>query len=202
MSIRHLLLDADDVLQVGARHFLPELGEAFGEDPTGWLRETFRPDGSVLDGRSPVVPLLERRLRDLGRDVDAEQLYDRLWLVVEPDPGMLAQVARWRGSGLTVHLATNQDSGRAAYMQQLGAYAATLDGGYYSCDLGVAKPAAGFFEAILADLGAEPDTVCFVDDLADNVAGAQRVGIRAVRWELAEGLDVLGQRLAGVGLAG
>ncbi len=200
MTVRHLLLDADDVLQVGHPGFRPGLEEAFGGDPVPWLRETFRPEADVLVGRTAVVPLLQRRLDELGRDVDAQQLYDRLWLAIEPDPGMVALVRRWRASGLAVHLATNQDSGRAAYMKESLAYGDVLDGAYYSCDLGVAKPAADFFAAILDDLGAEPDAVCFVDDMATNVAGAREVGLRAVQWELADGLPVLESRLAAVGL--
>lgn len=203
MTVRHLLLDADDVLQVGPRRFRPDLGVAFGEDPADWLRETFHPDAGVLDGRTPVVPLLARRLSDLGRhDVDPQEVYDRLWLDIVPEPAMLEQVARWREAGLGVHLATNQDRDRAAFMQQRLEYAAVMDGGYYSCDLGVSKPSAAFFEAILDDLGVTADEVAFVDDMAANVEGARAVGLRAVQWELDDGLDVLISRLADVGLPG
>lgn len=60
-------------------------------------------------------------------------------------------------------------------------YGELLDGAYYSSDLGVAKPAFEFFGAILDDLRAAPDTVCFIDDMATNVAGARDAGLgRAV----------------------
>jgi len=201
VTVRHLLLDADDVVQVGFGPFRPVLGEVFGEDPTGWLRATLDPGAGVLDGGTPVLPLLAQRLRELGRQDDPQELYDRLWLTISPDPSVLSQIGRWRASGLTVHLATNQDSGRAAYMKTALGYDAVLDGGYYSSDLGVAKPAAGFFEAVLHDLGAEPDAVCFVDDMAVNVAGARQVGIRAVQWELDHGLPALADLLAAHGIS-
>ncbi len=200
MTVRHLLLDADDVVQVGFGPFRAVLREVFGEDPTGWLRETFDPGAGVLDGGTPVLPLLAQRLHELGREDDAQELYDRLWLTITPDPAVLTLIGRWRAAGLTVHLATNQDSGRAAFMKTAVGYDAVLDGGYYSSDLGVAKPAAAFFEAVLADLGAEPEQVCFVDDLAANVAGARHVGLRAVRWALDAGLPVLAERLAEHGI--
>lgn len=119
---------------------------------------------------------------------------------ITPDRGVLDLIGRWRASGLTVHLATNQDSGRAALMKARLGYDAVLDGSYYSIDLGVAKPAAGFFEAVLADLRAEPAEVCFVDDLAVNVEGARQVGLRAVQWELDHGLPALAERLAEHGI--
>ncbi len=200
MTVTHLLLDADDVLQVGTIDFRPALAEVLGENPGEWLRDTFRPDGDVLTGRLAVVPLLAERLRVLGSDHDAQQVYERIWLAIEPDPGMVAQVGRWRAAGLAVHLATNQDSGRAAYMKESLGYAEILDGAYYSSDLGLAKPEAGFFGAILDDLGADPDQVCFIDDMATNVAGARDVGLRAVQWELADGLPALATRMAEVGV--
>lgn len=200
MTVRHLLLDADDVLQVGTIGFRPALAEVLGEDPGAWLRDTFRPEGEVLTGRLEVVPLLAERLRALGRDHDAQQVYERIWLAIEPDPEMVAQVGRWRATGLSVHLATNQDSGRAAYMKESLPYAEILDGSYYSSDLGVAKPEAGFFGTILDDLGADPDQVCFIDDMATNVAGARDVGLRAVQWELADRLPTLQSRMAAVGV--
>lgn len=199
--VRHLLLDADDVLQVGGAGFRPLLAEAFGEDASGWLTETFRHDGDVLCGRAPVLPLLERRLHELGRDVDARSLYGLLWLEIEVHRPVLDLVARLRRAGLTVHLATNQDPDRATHMKRALGYDATLDGSYYSSDLGIAKPSARFFETILADLGAEASSVAFVDDLATNVAGARAVGLHAVQWEIDDGMAVLESRLAALGVS-
>lgn len=200
MRIRHVLLDADDVIQEGAREFRSELLALLGEDAGDWLRETFRPDGDVLTGRVEVVPLLADRLRSLGRDEDPQRLYERLWLEITPHRPVLDLVARWRRAGVGVHLATNQDAGRAAYMKQALGYDAVLDGGYYSSDLGVAKPAAAYFSAVLADLGARPHEVAFVDDMAVNVAGARSQGLAAVQWEIAHGTGLLEARLGAVGL--
>jgi putative hydrolase of the HAD superfamily len=200
VTIRHLLLDADDVLQEGAREFRSELLGLLGEDAGDWLRETDRPDGDVLTGRVEVVPLLADRLRVLGRHEDPQRLYERLWLEITPHPPVLDLVARWRRAGVGVHLATNQDAGRAAYMKQALGYDTVLDGGYYSSDLGVAKPAAAYFSTVLDDLGARPQEVAFVDDMAANVAGARSLGLAAVQWEIADGTDRLESRLAAVGL--
>ncbi|MCC5947568.1 MAG: HAD family phosphatase [Nitriliruptoraceae bacterium] len=52
-----------------------------------------------------------------------------------------------------------------------------------SCHLGVRKPEARFYEAILDRLALPADEVLFVDDRAENIAGAEQVGITSHRFE-------------------
>jgi len=52
----------------------------------------------------------------------------------------------------------------------------------FSCFLKSAKPDPGCFSAALAVLGAEPGEVIFIDDRADNVASAARMGMAGVRF--------------------
>ena len=51
-----------------------------------------------------------------------------------------------------------------------------------SCHLGVRKPEPAFYEQLLAELGADPGDVLFVDDREVNVEGAREVGLRAHRF--------------------
>lgn len=52
----------------------------------------------------------------------------------------------------------------------------------FSCYLPAAKPDPGCYQAVLALLGAGPAEVVFLDDRPENVAGAEALGIRAVRF--------------------
>lgn len=81
-------------------------------------------------------------------------------------------------------LATNaRDSGALMVRAALGRV--KLDG-YFSVvvtsqELGVAKPAAAFFRAVLARLGCAPDEAVMVgDSYAADVAGAKAAGLRAI----------------------
>lgn len=66
----------------------------------------------------------------------------------------------------------------------------------FSADIGIAKPDAGSWRALLDRLGAEPDTCLLLDDRQYNVDGARAAGLRAERWSGAEAarqtLDELG----------
>ena len=67
---------------------------------------------------------------------------------------------------------------------------------FYSCRLGATKPDPAAYRAVLAELGARPDEVTFVDDRPANVAGAAAVGLRALLFTdpaaLAADLDLRG----------
>ena len=52
----------------------------------------------------------------------------------------------------------------------------------FSCHLLAAKPDPRCFRMALARLATEPADVIFIDDLANNVDAASRLGIRAVRF--------------------
>jgi putative hydrolase of the HAD superfamily len=51
---------------------------------------------------------------------------------------------------------------------------------FYSCRLRATKPDPVAYTEVLAELGADPAEVTFVDDRPANVAGAAAVGLRAV----------------------
>jgi putative hydrolase of the HAD superfamily len=54
-----------------------------------------------------------------------------------------------------------------------------LDIIFNTAELGIAKPDPAVFELVLERLGVSAGEARFVDDLAENVAGAESVGIRA-----------------------
>ena len=199
--IRHVLLDADGVMQRGVGSFLETMQRHLGEDAIEFLTRSFPEDGPVLRGEAEVVPLLAAALLERGSDADAEQLFTEVWLAIEVLPESIALARSLRASGLGVHLGTNQDSSRAAYMKAELGYADVFDTSFYSCDLGCAKPSAAFFDRVVAELGVDPDEVLFVDDSQPNVDGARGAGLHAERWEIDEGMPALRDLLAAHGLA-
>lgn len=186
-----ILLDADGVLQSPGQPFAPALEDIAGPTASTWLERTFRSDGPVITGRQDALPLLARFLGDAGARADPKQVYDRIWQNIVVHDDVLALVDAWRASGHGVYLATNQDPGRAEHMKTELGYDRRMNGAYYSCDLGVGKPAARYFQLVLEDLGVEPERVVFIDDSARNVAAARAVGINAMRWERGDDLAEL-----------
>ena len=62
---------------------------------------------------------------------------------------------------------------------------AHFDGDVISCEVGVAKPSPAIYDLILERFGIKAEESIFIDDNADNVAGAEAVGMKALRFESA-----------------
>ncbi|HEY0640885.1 MAG TPA: HAD family phosphatase [Pseudonocardiaceae bacterium] len=83
-----------------------------------------------------------------------------------------------RESGLRLALLSNAPAELARAVRGLD-WMAPFERLLFSCDLGTTKPDARCYRDALAQLGAEPHEVIFVDDRQENVDGARAVGIRA-----------------------
>jgi len=54
---------------------------------------------------------------------------------------------------------------------------------FVSCDLGWRKPEAGYYRAVLDELGVDPSACAFIDDREVNCEGARTAGMHAIRFE-------------------
>ncbi len=188
MTVRAVLWDADGVLQAIPPDSWSTATAVVQEFP-GHLTD------AVVDEEG-IAAVVER----LG----LSERYDEIlavWSLFEVLPDSLAVVEEVRSAGIPCYLATNQDSYRASRMLALTPYADVLDGSYYSCHLGVAKPSADYFGHIADDLGLAPGDLLFVDDSVANVEGARAAGLAAEHWHHAQGVDVLRDRLAAHGVS-
>jgi HAD superfamily hydrolase (TIGR01509 family) len=173
-----VLWDADGVLQNTPRHawdLAVQVVEQFPGAMTG----------------TPIDEELIRAVADeLGLSDHTDEIL-KVWSTFDLSGSSLEVVAQVRATGTACYLATNQDVYRAACMREKTCYSEVLDGAYYSCDIGVAKPSVAFFEYVIADLGLQPGQMLFLDDQPNNVAGARAAGLHAERWTHQDGLTRL-----------
>lgn len=197
--IRHLLLDADGVLQTipGGQ---AALAEPFLGASIDVLDDILAEELPSLRGASDFPTDLRRAFERHGIDADPDEFYAALWRAVEVSPEMVDLVKRLRSAGYGVHLGTNQHRQRGRYMREQLGYDELVDVGCYSFELGAAKPEPAFFERALDAIGASAAEVLFVDDLARNVEGARAVGLAAEQWDLGRGLPALRRLLASHGV--
>ncbi|MBF4160287.1 HAD family hydrolase [Nocardioides acrostichi] len=201
MTVRHVLLDADGVLQlsprdplgviaawVGGRERAEELGRQLwaGEKPS------LRGEGDFLDVVGEVVPRYG--------EVDPQEFYDALWGRIEVDEDSLTLARRLKDAGYGVHLGTNQHRQRGTRMRTELGYDDLFDVSCYSWELGVAKPEPAYFDLAVERIGAEPHEVVFVDDVEANVEAARSVGLLGVHWHLDRGHHALRTALAALGV--
>ena len=188
-----VLWDADGVLQTvprGWEHSMRPVVEGQVDDVEKFLIEAFEAEVPSLRGEIPW----SRQLTDLLERWGVPQLHDealRVWFTILPVEVSRDLVRRVRAGGVTCHLASNQDRTRAEHMRREVGYDELLDGCFFSCDLGAAKPQPEFFRLVLDRLGVEPQQALFVDDNPVNVAEADALGLRALCWNDREDIDIL-----------
>ncbi|MDF1603577.1 HAD-IA family hydrolase [Nocardioides sp. YIM 152315] len=189
--IRHLLLDADGVVQRIPGGWEEPARRLLGDRSPEILEELLVAELPALRGQGDFVPELRRAFQRHGIDGDADELYAALWNRIEVSDEVVELVRGLRGAGYGVHLATNQHRQRAAYMRTELGYDELFDVSCYSCELGLAKPEVAYFERAVAMIGADPGQVLFVDDSLPNVEGARSAGLAAEHWRLDDGLPSL-----------
>ncbi len=173
--LRVVLLDADGVLQRRRPGLVRSLLRLGGPR---FLLDAMRAEVGCLTGDRDFPDALAEVIRRhrIPRTVDEVA---RGWLEIVVDPRRLELVDDLRAAGVRVALATNQHRFRGLHMREMLRLDDHFDTAYYSFELGVAKPDAGYFTRILDDLGEQPSSVLFVDDLPSNVRAARALGIDA-----------------------
>lgn len=139
------------------------------------------------------------RLRAHGASVRAEGLVAKMQSRLVRDEETVALVASLRAAGVPVGLLSNS-LGRDCYVGY--DLPAMFDAVTISGQEGVRKPSRRLYEIGCERLGAHPAEVVMVDDLAQNIVAAERLGMAGVvHRNAAETAEEL-ERLLGIGLRG
>jgi epoxide hydrolase-like predicted phosphatase len=106
-----------------------------------------------------------------------DDLIDRLFAGLGPDDAMVAAVLAAGRAGLRTGLISNSWGLGIYERAPMDIFDATVISG----DVGLHKPQPEIYLLACERLGVEPTECVFVDDLAENVAGAEAVGMVGVR---------------------
>jgi putative hydrolase of the HAD superfamily len=180
--VRGLLVDFGGVLTTNVFDSFRAFGEAEGLDPQT-VKRAFREDPEALGllrelekGELTSAEFSERFAPYLG--VEPENLVERLFAGMRPDEPMLGAVRAAHEHGIRTGLISNSWGSGLTYDQQQ--LASLFDDVIISGEVGLHKPEPAIFELSCERLGVEPGDCVFVDDLRENCAGAEAVGMTAV----------------------
>ncbi|MCB0864175.1 MAG: HAD family phosphatase [Solirubrobacterales bacterium] len=177
---RGLLVDFGGVLTTNIWKSFDLFCESEGLEK-GTVLELFRGDGEAL----ALLRALERGAvsdeefeRDFGEllGVDPPGLIDRLFAGLEPETAMIGAVERARAAGIRTGLISNSWGTGIYERAPMRIFDATVISG----DVGLHKPQPEIYELGAQRIGVAPAECVFVDDLRENVAGAEAVGMRAI----------------------
>jgi putative hydrolase of the HAD superfamily len=137
----------------------------------------------TLFERGRISPLdFHSNARDL---LDATAGYEEFFAiyndVFSPNPPVLDILRRLK-PGRRMALLSNTDVCRWTFIKSRFPEILFFEGYALSFDVGVMKPDPLIYREALGSVGSKPESSVFIDDLAENVEGAKRLGMQGIHF--------------------
>ena len=185
--IKHLILDVGGVL-TRPRESDIILAGAFGKisarrKPLIRTAEDLRAHRLDL-GHISTAEYLGEFNRLLGTQYSLAEYFKIRFQFIRPNLELIRFVRKLRTQGISVSILSDNSAGNVAYYRRNFTFERTSFAPVrlYSYRYGFAKPDPRFFRVLLKRLRAQPSECLFVDDNIENVLGARRLGIHAIRY--------------------
>ena len=198
-----LILDYGNVLtRPQDQAWMHAAATRFGADPAAFRVAywRFRPE---YDADLPAARYWERVLTAARAHVDRPPTAAELDWLIERDieswtdfhEAVWLLAAEFRRAGGRVALLSNSGPEVMARVRAARRLETCFDAVVISCEVGLAKPDPRIYRLCLDRLGLPAGRVLFVDDRADNVAGAAEIGLQTLHFDGADALDRLRARV-------
>jgi putative hydrolase of the HAD superfamily len=181
LSPKTVIFDYGDVISLpqspGDRAVIERLA---GVDPGEFWRSYQAHRNEVDLGAEGVRAYWAQIARDTGADWDEARIHElwvadmRSWMSV--NPGTIKVLSDLHADGTRLALLSNAGPDFGAYFRY-GPLGDFFDSFYVSGELKLLKPDPEIYQHVLADLGISAAEAVFIDNRADNVRGAQELGI-------------------------
>ena len=142
----------------------------------------------VERGRLDGAELLEAVQQETGYEGGLED-FRRAWNGHFRLDGAVATLFRRAAKKRPSYLLSNTNPMHWEHIRRRYAFAREAAGAVLSHELGLRKPERAIYEAAVRMAGFSASECVFVDDLADNVAGAKAAGLRAFKFKDAARLE-------------
>ena len=190
-AIRNIIFDLGNVLvsfdwqiayQRLAQHVSPMTALLLWARKEEFLREV-RGDQELMEtGRMTAEQFYVRIKGKIGLTLDYPQ-FETIWCDIFTANAEVLALARMLGKNYSCYIFSNTNAVHMKHLRTRVPELALFKGMALSHELGVMKPAREFFELALRALELEAAESVFVDDLAENVAGARECGIDSIQYQ-------------------
>lgn len=141
----------------------------------------------IVLGRATLKERLVPVLKKIAPGVTADR-FIAYWFQQDSriNRGLLEELESLRTKGIQIFLETNQEHMRAGYLMLELGLSKSLDGTYYSAELGLKKPDRTFFTKICTLMRLRASEIVLIDDSPSNVTAAAKAGWHSIKWENTE----------------
>ncbi len=180
--MRGLLTDFGGVLTTNVFDSFKAFSEAEGLPPDT-VKRTFRENPEALaelralERGDLTVEEFEPRFAPHLGVTETQGLVERLFAGVGPDEPMIEAVRRAHDAGIRTAVISNSWGGTS---YDVADWRELFDEIVISGEVGLHKPGPEIFELTLSKLGLPASECVFVDDLRENIEGAEALGITGI----------------------
>ena len=114
-----------------------------------------------------------------------QQLSDML----TPMPDTIELLPKIKERGHNLYYLSNYHNELRNYITAKYQFFSLFDGGVFSCDIHINKPAPGIYRHLLNTYGLSPKDCVFFDDMEENIEAAKKEGINGILFASAECVD-------------
>ncbi|HZP35152.1 MAG TPA: HAD family phosphatase [Methylomirabilota bacterium] len=191
-----LVLDYGNVLTLPQDEtFMADAARRLGVEPDAF-REAYWRHRHAYDAGLPAAAYWRRVVADVRPG--GPTLDDPAWLIAADvaswtiyHEAVWSVAAAFRAAGGRTALLSNSGPEVMARVRAERDLEARFDAVIVSCEVGLAKPDPAIFHLCLDRLRLPARSVLFVDDRADNIEGAARVGLRTLHFDAPGAVDRL-----------
>lgn len=147
-----------------------------------FLAEVCTPDWNrLLDAGTPFAAAVDALIARHPQQADLIRAYDARWpeMVAGPIAGSVVLLAELKSRRTPLYVLSNFPVDKYQLMRRRFSFLGWFDGVVISGEVGVCKPDAGIYQALLARYRLEAGACLFVDDRPANVAAARALGMAA-----------------------
>ena len=200
MTIKTVFFDIGGVLGTNGwdREHRKEASRLFGLDHELYTRLHDEVVPAFEEGLLTLDQYLDRTVFVRPRNFTPEDFKRFMYTRSEPFPESLAVAhALARRGQVRMCIASNESDELSRYRSRLFGLVEMFDTFLASCWIGVRKPAAIFYDRILAITEARAEEALFVDDRDENLVAARALGMTTIHFQSA---DQLRRELVAAGL--
>lgn len=134
-------------------------------------------------GEMSATDFSTRTMGLVGLDLTHEAFAAAWADIFRPNAPVVELLPGLKRAGYTLVLGSNTNDLHAAqFRAQFADALAPFDAMVLSYQIGHIKPSVGFYRACAEAAGVAPGDCVFIDDLAENVAGARAAGLRGITY--------------------
>ncbi|MGA2534053.1 MAG: HAD family phosphatase [Candidatus Aminicenantales bacterium] len=135
-------------------------------------------DGGVLT----PAQFYERVTRAAGAEIPYDVFYEIYNDIFSLNPAVVGVLARVKAAGYTTLLLSNTDPERFAFIRRRFPEIFFFDDYVLSYELRLLKPDAAIYLEAARRAGSAPGECVFIDDMEENVKGAEAAGLQGIHY--------------------